>query len=87
MTTRQSRAYDEYVQFVTSAPTLEQILTFRPSSATEERVRYLLHLNRTGKLSPDERAELAEFSRAEELIHNLKVRARRRLRTGDYTTL
>jgi hypothetical protein len=77
-----ARAYDEYVDFVTSSPSLEEIITFRPSALTEKRVRYLLRANRSGQLTAEEQAELQEFQRAREFMHDLKVRARRRLRQG-----
>lgn len=77
------RAYEEYVKFVTSAPTLEQIVTFRPSDATRRRVRQLVDLQRAGKLSPDDKEELDEFVRAEEFFRKLKVRAERRLGMAD----
>lgn len=82
MPTQEPRAYDEYVQFVTSAPSLEQIITFRPSQTTKARVRYLQQVGRSGQLTQAERSELEEFTRADRLLHDLKIRARRRLRMG-----
>jgi hypothetical protein len=44
-----------------------------------ERVNYLLQNAENDTLTPDERDELKEFSRADELMEQLKIRAKRRL--------
>ena len=73
------RAYDEIVRFLTSGPTLEQILEFEPSSATQQRVRQLMDDNRAGYLSSDEKFELDEYARVSHFVQSLKQRAERRL--------
>lgn len=72
-------AYDEILDFVTSAPTLQQIIDFAHSDATLERVEYLTEAETNDSLSDEERAELREFRRASEFMDELKIRARRRI--------
>lgn len=72
-------AYDELLDFVTSAPTLEQIIDFQHSPATLERVAYLTTGEFAGTLTPEERDELREFHKAAEFVQQLKIRAQRRL--------
>ena len=74
-----STAYDEILDFITSAPSLEAIVNFQHSPETVERVNYLLQNAENDTLTPDERDELKEFSRADELMEQLKIRAKRRL--------
>jgi hypothetical protein len=71
-------AYDEIFDFLTSSPTPEDILTFRPSEVMQDRMRYLLDANRNGLMSPDERAELDEFIHIVHLIRGIKLRARQK---------
>ncbi len=72
-------AYDEVVDFLTSEPTPEQILAFRPSEAVQERINYLLDANRNGSLSSIEQGELDEFEEIEHLMRRLKIRVRTKL--------
>jgi hypothetical protein len=72
-------AYDELLDFVTSGPTLQQIVDFQHSTQTLERVQYLLWLEETQTYSPEEHEELREFHKAAYFIEQLKIRARRRL--------
>ena len=72
-------AYEEILDFVTSAPTLRQIVEFTHSEATRERVKFLLSEEESGFLMPSEREELREFQKAVYFIDQLKIRAKRRL--------
>ncbi len=72
-------AYGEYVDFITSQPSPNEILNFRPSLATQKRIRYLMNAKLEGALSPIERDELDEYYRANRFIHELKLRAQRRV--------
>lgn len=74
-------AYDEILDFVTSAPTLAEIISFQHSPTTLERVAYLTTGDITGTITPEERDELREFHKAAEFIQQLKVRAERRLQS------
>jgi hypothetical protein len=75
-------AYDEILDFVTSAPSLMEIVNFTHSFATQERVTYLLMAEERGALSHDEAHELHEFQKAAYFVDQLKIRAHRRLQ-GD----
>ncbi len=72
-------AYEEILDFITSSPTLRQIVGFTHSAATLERLNYLLTESETGFLTVSESEELREFQKAVDFIEQLKIRARRRL--------
>lgn len=72
-------AYDEILDFVTSAPTLRQIVEFTHSAQTLTRVAYLMDADTAGTATEPERDELREFRKAAYFIEQLKVRAWRRL--------
>lgn len=78
-----STAYDEILDFITSAPSLDEIINFQHSPETVERVNYLVQAAEEETLTDDEREELKEFSKANELVDQLKLRAKRRLNEGD----
>ena len=59
-----STAYDEVLDFITSTPSLEQIVNFVHSPKTVERVNYLLQCVDDETITDAEREELREFSRA-----------------------
>ncbi len=67
--------WDEVDEFLTSTPTPEQILAFRPSAAMQDRLRHLLDGNRSATLSADERAELDEHLALENFMRRLKIKA------------
>jgi hypothetical protein len=71
--------YDEFAEFITSSPTLEEITQFRLSEPTEERINALLDANRNRALTADEQAELDEAIRVEHLMRLVKIRAYARL--------
>jgi len=72
-------AYDEVVDFLTSEPTPNQIIAFKPSEVVQERINYLLETNRNGTLTSDEQSELDEFEQIEHLMRRLKIRTRTKL--------
>jgi hypothetical protein len=69
------RSYDEFVEFITSLPTLEQIAQFRLSATTEQQISDLLHANQTRQLTAEEQTELDEYLRVEHLMRKVKIRA------------
>jgi len=75
MAVTQSPIYEEVFSFLVSSPTLEQIISFRPSETTQARVSYLLEVNRQGDLSREEHAELDEFEQVEHFVRMLKAHA------------
>jgi hypothetical protein len=76
---RSSAVYDEFIEFITSSPTLEQIAEYQLSEAAETRVDYLLEQNNSGEINADELAELDDYLRIEHLIRMAKIRAREKL--------
>lgn len=74
-----TQLFDEVLDFLASTPAPEQIIAFEPSEGLQERVRYLLDVNRNGVLSAEENAELDEFARINHFMSMLKIRARKKL--------
>lgn len=72
--------WNEVDELLTSTPTPEQLLAFRPSSAAQERLRCLLDANQHGILTADEEAELNETLAIENFMRRLKVRALAKVR-------
>jgi len=68
------KSYDEIVDLFARTNSAE-ILAFRPSADSQERVRYLLEQNESGELSEDEAAELKRFAELEHLLQLVKARA------------
>ncbi len=66
--------WNEVDEFLTSTPTPQQILAFRPSQAAQERLRFLLNANGSRPLTADEEAELSENLTVEQFIRRLKIR-------------
>ncbi len=71
----QISAYDEFIEFITSAPTLEQITHFRLSEQAEQRISDLLAANRSRRLADDENRELDDYQRLEHIVRKAKIRA------------
>jgi len=83
MAIAQSPVYQEVYRFLVSAPTPEQIIVFRPSESTQERVRQLLAANKTNRLTAEEQAELDEFEQVNHFMSMLKIYARRQQADGE----
>lgn len=76
---KQTTAYREFAEFITSRPTLEQIAAFRLSDATEAHLNALLDANNAGTITVEERAELEDYLRLEHLMRLVKIRAYEKL--------
>lgn len=72
----ESPVYREIYYFLASAPSREQILAYRPSAITQERIDYLLGASKRGQLSAEEEAELDEFEQVEHFVRMLKLHTR-----------
>lgn len=70
---------DEIMDFLLSAPTPEDVIALRPSTAAQARLRYLLDGNRNDRLNDAERAELDTYLQTELFVRRLKVRAQEKL--------
>jgi hypothetical protein len=69
------KAYDEIVDLFARGTSPAQILAFRPSKETQERVRYLLERNKADALTEEEATELERFGELEHLMQLVKARA------------
>ncbi len=69
------KAYDEVIDLFARGTSPAQILAFRPSQETQERVRYLLERSKAGLLTEEEAAELERFGELEHLMQLVKARA------------
>ena len=75
---RPERAYAELVELIADmAPA--KLIAFRPSQATQNRVRELLSREKASSLSRDETSELDHFLEIEHLVRLAKARARQHL--------
>lgn len=72
---------EEILEFLTTSPTLEQIIAFQPSEALKQRSHYLMDQNRKNMLAAEERAEFDELLRMNHFVNMLKIRARQKLTT------
>ena len=75
MAIKQVSAYDEFVDFMTSLPSLEEITNYTISLTAQARVNGLLAANRNRRLTDSEAAELDEYERLEHMIRRAKLRA------------
>ena len=77
----QRKSYDEIVDLFARGASCAEILAFRPSSETQERVRDLLERNAADELTEEEAAELERFGELEHFMQLVKARAREYLKT------
>lgn len=68
------KSYDEIVDLFARTSSAE-VLAFRPSVESQERVRYLLERNKSGELTESESSELERFGELEHLMQLVKARA------------
>lgn len=75
------KAYEEVVEFI-AARNPRDVVDFKPSSATRERVADLIRREKTSGLSDEERCELDDYEKLELLMNLAKARARQLLAHG-----
>ena len=73
------RVYDEMIDFITSAPRPEEIMSFAPSEKSEQRLEYLQFRRREEGLSEEELHELEQFIIIERIMRMAKAKAKLRL--------
>ncbi len=73
------RAYEELIDFIAAGTTPDNIVAFRPSEETKQRVADLLRREKTTGLTPDETSELERYMQLEHLMRLAKARARKYL--------
>ena len=70
------KAYEEIVDFIAAGTTPQNVISFRPSEAAQERVADLLVREKERELSPAEKSELDHYLQLEHLMRLAKARAR-----------
>lgn len=70
------KSYDEMVDLFARGTTPAELLAFRPSKESQERVQYLLSRNRNDELTEDEAQELERLGEIEHFMQLVKARAR-----------
>ncbi|MDQ7024671.1 MAG: hypothetical protein Q9P01_20885 [Anaerolineae bacterium] len=75
----QVKAYQEFVELITSHPTVEEIANFHYSDEAQLAIRHLLDANRNQTLTAQEAEELDEYVRLEYIIQQAKIRAYEKL--------
>ena len=68
-------SYAEFIDFIAAGVTSEQIVNFKPSTASQRRLEELLSLVRSNTISPEERRELDHFKEMEHIMRMAKIRA------------
>jgi len=69
------KSFDEIIDFFARGPSPAEVLAFRPSDETLERVRYLLDRNASAELTKEEAEELECFGEVEHFVQLVKARA------------
>ena len=69
------KVYDEIVDFFARGASSSEVLAFRPSERTQERVSELLMRNKSNELTVEEAHELKRFGDMEHLMQLVKARA------------
>ena len=80
---RENGVLEEVFKFLCSTPTPEQIIAFKPSDRSEDRLSELLSMNRNGALSDNDRAELDQYLWVNHLMNMLKIRVRQKMADAD----
>lgn len=74
-----TQAATEVAQFLAYHPTPEQIIAFHPSADVARRAYDLIHRDRDGTLTDEERRELDSYAVIEHLMELIKLEALRQL--------
>jgi hypothetical protein len=73
------RVYDEMIDFITSAPRPEEIISFTPSVKSQQRLEDLQFKRREEGLTEEELHELEQFIMVEHIMRMAKAKAKQRL--------
>jgi hypothetical protein len=79
--TVERKSYDEIVDFFARGASPAEVLAFRPSDETLERVRYLLDRNAADELTDEEAEELECLGEVEHFMQLVKARAQAYIET------
>src|SRR5258708_2900192 len=75
MAIRQTTSYDQFIEFMASLPSLDEIVAYTMSTEAQARIRELLDANRNRRLTDAENIELDEYERLGRMIRRAKIRA------------
>lgn len=67
--------YSEFIEYLAARATPEEILAFTVSAEAQARAEHLLQLQREGKLTPTDQAELDQMLHFDRLVSALKAKA------------
>ena len=67
--------YEQILEFLSTGPSVQEILAFRPRPEIQERFSQLLEANRQRALTAQEEEELDHYIRIERLMALLKAKA------------
>lgn len=67
--------YEDILDFLAGAPSVDDIIAFRPQREAQNRFSDLLEANRARKLSLSEEEELDHYIRIDRMMSLLKVKA------------
>ena len=73
------RAYEEVIDFIAGGTTPSNVIAFRPSEESKQRVAELIERKKTTGLSADENSELQHYLQLEHLMRLAKARAQQHL--------
>lgn len=76
-----TKAYHEMVDFITSEISPEKIISFKASKNLQHRVEKLLHKEKTGAISSEEKSELDHYIFLEHIMVLAKAQAHKQLRS------
>lgn len=71
-----SRAYEEIVDFIAAGTTSDAVAHFEASKEVKEKVANLIHREKIGDLTSEEKLELDQFLQLEHVMRLAKARAR-----------
>ena len=75
------KSYDEIIDLFARGASSAEVLAFRPSEDTQERVRFLLERNAADELTAEEESELDLLGEFGHLMQLVKIRAQEYLKT------
>lgn len=73
------RAYEEVIEFIAGGTTPGNVIAFRPSKASKERVAKLIQKKKTSELSEEDNSELEHYLQLEHIMRLAKARAQQHL--------
>jgi hypothetical protein len=76
--TRSFSAFEELAEFFASKVP-DDLIAFRPSKATSDRVELLVFKEKTQGLTPDEKQELDQYTVLEHIMRLAKAKARKNI--------